>query len=75
VAADWEAGAIAYVAARNRVRCLVLRGVSDVVAADGGEAYGDGGRLFVKRAATVMRELLAVLPAWIAAARPVGGGA
>ncbi|HSV85435.1 MAG TPA: 5'-methylthioadenosine/S-adenosylhomocysteine nucleosidase, partial [Levilinea sp.] len=31
VAADWESGAIAWVAQRNGVRCLILRGVSDLV--------------------------------------------
>jgi adenosylhomocysteine nucleosidase len=36
IAADWESGAIAWVAARNHVRCLILRGVSDLV----GEAHG-----------------------------------
>ncbi|MFN8541927.1 MAG: 5'-methylthioadenosine/S-adenosylhomocysteine nucleosidase [Thermomicrobiales bacterium] len=39
VAGDWESGAIAHIAARNNVRCLILRGVSDLVSADGGEAY------------------------------------
>ena len=41
VAADWESGAIAWVAHKNRVRLLILRGVSDVVGGDGGEAYGN----------------------------------
>ena len=39
VAGDWESGAIAWVANRNRVRCLILRGVSDLVGDGGGEAY------------------------------------
>jgi nucleoside phosphorylase len=29
IAGDWESGAIAWVAARNRTRCLILRAVSD----------------------------------------------
>jgi len=64
VAADWESGAIAYVAARNRKRLLVLRGVTDLVGAAGGEAYGDIG-LFRRATETVMSKLLAALPAWL----------
>ena len=39
IAGDWESGAIAWVAAQNNVRCLILRGVTDLVGLDGGEAY------------------------------------
>ncbi len=35
VAADWESGAIAWVAKKNGVRCLILRGVTDLVSAVG----------------------------------------
>ncbi|MEO7715111.1 MAG: 5'-methylthioadenosine/S-adenosylhomocysteine nucleosidase [Capsulimonas sp.] len=64
-AGDWESGAIAYVAARNGVRCLILRGVSDLVGSDGGAAYGDGAQQW--RAATegIMTALLEALPDWI----------
>ncbi len=69
VAADWESGAIAWTASRNNAcgsttRCLILRGVSDLVGASGGEAYGaievfhDGTRL-------VMETLLRTLPEWL----------
>lgn len=34
-AADWESGAIAWVADKNRVRCLILRGVTDLVGSRG----------------------------------------
>jgi adenosylhomocysteine nucleosidase len=64
VAADWESGAIAYVAARNDTRCLILRGVTDLVGKGGGEAYG-AYELFAERADQVMRDLLAHLPTWI----------
>ncbi len=64
VAADWESGAIAWVAKRNRVRCLILRGVTDLVGAGGGEAYGNVG-LFKERARVVMKELIEQLPAWV----------
>ena len=67
VAADWESGAIAWVAARHGVRCLILRGVSDLVGSTGGEAYSDFG-VYVEGAAEVMRKLAAHLPEWIALA-------
>ncbi|NPV56183.1 MAG: 5'-methylthioadenosine/S-adenosylhomocysteine nucleosidase [Anaerolineae bacterium] len=67
VAADWESGAIAWVAHRNGTPCLILRGVSDLVAESGGEAYGD---LAVFHAGTqqVMQALLESLPNWLACA-------
>jgi adenosylhomocysteine nucleosidase len=64
VAGDWESGAIAYVAARNGVRCLILRGVSDLVGADGGEAYGNI-EVFQQRTESIMSELLSSLPKWL----------
>lgn len=65
IAGDWESGAIAYVAARNQVPCLILRGVSDVVGDKGGEAYGNFD-LFARRAETIMGRLFRTLPQWIA---------
>src|SRR5215831_7731793 len=41
IAGDWESGAIAYAAARNGQRVLILRGVSDLVDDEGGEALGN----------------------------------
>ena len=67
VAADWESGAIAWVAKRNKVRCLILRGVTDLVSAQGGEAYGNY-ELFDDNTRIVMRKLLGQLPDWLAAA-------
>ncbi len=64
VAADWESGAIAWVAKRNGVRCLILRAVSDLVGGEGGEAYGNLD-LFHQRTKTVMKDLFAQLPEWI----------
>ncbi len=69
IAADWESGAIAHVAARNGRRCLILRGVTDLVSAEAGEAYGRP-ELFAARTETVMAQLLATLPDWLAAALP-----
>jgi adenosylhomocysteine nucleosidase len=63
-AADWESGAIAWVAARNGLRCLILRGVSDLVDEKGGEAYGNF-ELFRRRTREVMYKLLASLPEWL----------
>ena len=65
IAADWESGAIAHVAARNGVRCLILRGVTDLVSADDGEAYGRP-ELFAARTETIMARLLETLPEWLA---------
>jgi adenosylhomocysteine nucleosidase len=64
VAADWESGAIAWVANKNRVRCLILRGVSDLVGSGGGEAYGNLD-LFHQRTDQIMKGLIHNLPAWI----------
>jgi adenosylhomocysteine nucleosidase len=64
VAADWESGAIAWVAKRNGVRCLILRGVTDLVSAGGGEAYGNIG-LFHENTRLIMRRLIEQLPAWL----------
>jgi adenosylhomocysteine nucleosidase len=64
-AGDWESGAIAYIAARNGTRLLILRGVTDLVNARGGEAYG---RIEVFQAATrsIMKRLFDSLPGWLA---------
>jgi adenosylhomocysteine nucleosidase len=64
VAADWESGAIAWVAQRNNIRVLILRAVTDLVGGDGGEAYGNI-ELFRERTKTVMRELFRQLPDWL----------
>ena len=58
-AGDWETAAIAWVAQKNGSRLLVLRGVSDLVNPDGGEAYGNI-ELFHKRAKDVMKSLLEI---------------
>ena len=68
VAADWESGAIAWTAKRNGVRCLILRGVTDLVGPAGGEAYGDN-RVFLENMKKVMAGLVEQLPAWLEKAR------
>jgi adenosylhomocysteine nucleosidase len=64
VAADWESGAIAWVAKKNNVRCLILRGVTDLVGGQGGEAYGNVD-LFHKRTKVVIKDLVEQLPDWL----------
>ena len=65
VAGDWESGSIAWVAQRNGVRCLILRGVTDLVGPAGGEAYDGTVSLFTQRAAVIMRQLVEALPGWL----------
>lgn len=76
VAGDWESGAIAWVAARNGTRCLILRGVSDLVGPGedfiaSGEAYGDNGQFFSESAGRILKNLVEHLPAWIQLGRHV----
>ena len=66
VAADWESGAIAWVCRRNNTRCLILRGVSDLVSEAGGEAY-NALEVFHDGARRVMEPMLQALPEWLAA--------
>ena len=66
VAGDWESGAIAWVAARNNVRCLILRGVSDLVGGEGGEAYDGNKEVFREGTRIVMGKLLEALTQWVA---------
>jgi adenosylhomocysteine nucleosidase len=64
IAGDWESGAIAWVAARNKVKLLILRGVSDLVGAEGGEAYGNI-ELYRVAAGMIMENLLGNWRGWI----------
>jgi adenosylhomocysteine nucleosidase len=64
IAGDWESGAIAYVAQRNEVPCLILRGVSDIVSEKGGEAYQNIS-LYEESAKNILSNLMQTLPAWI----------
>jgi len=67
VAGDWESGAIAWVAKRNSVRCLILRGVTDLVGEGGGEAYNGNIQVFHDNAVVIMRRLIESLPGWLKA--------
>ena len=73
VAADWEFGAIAWVAKKNNVRTLILRGVTDLVNVSGGEAYGDY-ELFIQRTSKIMKELFDQLPQWLSMIEKVEQG-
>jgi adenosylhomocysteine nucleosidase len=64
VAGDWESGAIAYVCARNHKKCMILRGVTDLVGKSGGEAYDHVG-IFETNTRKVMQNLLTTLPLWL----------
>ena len=64
IAADWESGSIAFVASRNQIPCLILRGVSDLVNEQRGEAYGDIA-IFERSAGRIMSSLINTLPAWL----------
>ncbi len=64
VAADWESGAIAWVARANRTPVVILRGVSDLVSETSGEAYGSP-EVFAAGARTIMTALVDQLPLWL----------
>ena len=68
IAADWESAALAWVAARNNARLLILRGVSDMVSEEGGEAYNNI-EMFNERAKVIMQELIEQLPEWLNAVK------
>ncbi len=68
-AGDWESGAIAWVAARNHLPCLILRGVSDLVDAQSGEAYGNYG-FFEAQCQKIMTRFAAALPDWLMVFKP-----
>ena len=68
IAADWESAALAWVAQQNNARLLILRGVSDMVSEEGGEAYNNI-EMFNERARGVMQQLVEQLPEWLNAVR------
>ena len=64
VAGDWESGAIAWVAQKNSIPLLILRGVTDLVDQQGSEAYGNIDA-FHSSTMQVMTDLLDQLPDWL----------
>jgi len=65
VVVDWESGAIAWVAHKNGLPLLILRGVTDLVSPVKAEAQGNL-QLFQDNTVRVMQNLIAALPKWIA---------
>lgn len=65
IAGDWESGAIAWVANKNRIPCLILRGVTDLVGANSGEAYDGNVGYYYKNTELIMKKLIGSLPAWL----------
>jgi adenosylhomocysteine nucleosidase len=65
VAGDWESGAIAWVAKRNNIPSLILRGVTDLVGVNGGEAYDGKINIFHQNTYIIMRRLISSLPGWL----------
>jgi len=68
IAADWESAALAWVAQRNNARLLILRGVSDMVSENSGEAYNNI-EIFNERTKGVMQQLIEQLPDWLNAVK------
>ena len=64
MAADWESGAIAWVARKNSLKCLILRGVTDLVGVHGGEAYNNI-QVFQENTTAIMKVLISSLPDWL----------
>ncbi len=62
--ADWESGAISWVAQRNKIPCLILRAVSDLVDLDSGEAYDDYA-FFEKQCQPIMADFAQHLSQWL----------
>jgi len=65
IVGDWESGSIAWVARKNGIRTLILRGVSDLVGHSGGEAYDGKIHVFEKNTEAIMNRLVTQLPDWI----------
>lgn len=69
---DWESGAIAWVARRNGIPVLILRGVTDLANVDKMEAQ-DNLSLFRENASHVMHKLVRDLPLYLKAAAAADG--
>jgi adenosylhomocysteine nucleosidase len=69
---DWESGAIAWVARRNRIPVLIIRGVTDLANVDKMEAQ-DNLSLFQENASHVMHKLVQELPLYLKAAAAMNG--
>jgi adenosylhomocysteine nucleosidase len=63
IAGDWESGALAWVAEKNEVDWLILRGVTDLISPMKGEALGNKS-LWQERTSPIMQKLYDILP-WL----------
>ena len=61
---DWESGSLSFVCRHNDVKLVILRGVSDLVDSDGGDAYGER-VVWVEAAERIIRMLIDSLPGWL----------
>jgi nucleoside phosphorylase len=59
-----NSGAIAWVANRNLTPLLILRGVTDLVGSQGGEAYGNL-PFYTQATKEIIQRLIASLPGWV----------
>ena len=64
IAGDWESGAIAWIAQKNDIPILILRGVTDLVSDEQGEAYGKP-TLYHRASEQVIHQLVYSLPGWL----------
>ena len=62
--ADWESGAISWIAQKNQIPCLILRAVSDLVDINNGEAYDDYA-FFENQCQHIMANFALHLPQWL----------
>lgn len=60
-AGDWESGAIAWIASHNHTRVLILRGVTDLVDAPGGDPTYHAEGAWERASVAVMRSLVDLL--------------
>lgn len=69
IVGDWESASIAWVARKNGVRTLILRGVSDLVGESGGEAYSGNLQVWEQNTQVIMEKLTNQLSEWITLSR------
>lgn len=72
-AGDWESSAIAHVAGKNKVKCYIIRGITDIVYQTGSETYGNYDE-FEKGTLLVMDKLVKYLKIIIENENRAGGG-
>jgi adenosylhomocysteine nucleosidase len=65
IAGDWESGAIAWISNINHTRSLILRGVTDIVGVEVGEAYNGNYSIYYENTEVIMKMLIDSLPQWL----------